>query len=394
MIESVALSDDGLKIVITWNTDSDKGENNVTEIPLGDLVDVYTGVDGTTVKIEVSNKNEISAEVKTGSIKDGHIASDAAIAKGKLAEDVQASLDLADTALQEADIDDLREASHTHDFDDADVNDAIDKKHAHKNFDLLETYTQTEENLADAVAKKHAHTFADTDVEDAIAKKHEHTFVETELNKIVSGDVDKWNAAEAKAHEHGNKTLLDAITDERVAKWDEAEANLFDRIDTNYFYIDADEDGDEILTLEQDTVKPIIDDLIDLKNKAGKFALPSEVLAEKVDKVEGKGLSSNDFTDTLLGKLNGIEAGAQVNVIEGITFNGVAVPVGEGKIADITYTLPIADADTLGGVKSSEAENKVAVANDGTMEINSLNVNKLVQTSGEYIVLNGGSATL
>jgi len=104
MIESVALSDDGLNLVITWNTDADKGENNMTTIPLTGLVDVYTGVDGTTVTVSVSSDDKISAEVKTGSIKDGHIASDAAIAKGKLAADVQTSLGLADSAIQEADL--------------------------------------------------------------------------------------------------------------------------------------------------------------------------------------------------------------------------------------------------------------------------------------------------
>jgi hypothetical protein len=33
----------------------------------------------------------------------------------------------------------------------------------------------------------------------------------------------------------------------------------------------------------------------------------------KVDKVVGKGLSTNDFTETLLAKLNGISEGAEVN---------------------------------------------------------------------------------
>lgn len=37
-------------------------------------------------------------------------------------------------------------------------------------------------------------------------------------------------------------------------------------------------------------------------------------LATKVDKVSGKELSDNNFTDEELGKLNGIEAGAEVNV--------------------------------------------------------------------------------
>ena len=58
------------------------------------------------------------------------------------------------------------------------------------------------------------------------------------------------------------------------------------------------------------------------------------------------------------------------------------------------YELPVADAENLGGVKSSDAENKVAVAADGTMEVNSLNVNKLTQTEGDYIVLYGGSASV
>ena len=52
--------------------------------------------------------------------------------------------------------------------------------HTHSNKALLDTYTQTEENLADAVAKKHEHT---------------------------------------------NKTVLDGITAEKVSAWDSAESN-------------------------------------------------------------------------------------------------------------------------------------------------------------------------
>lgn len=40
----------------------------------------------------------------------------------------------------------------------------------------------------------------------------------------------------------------------------------------------------------------------------------TEGLAGKVDKVTGKGLSTNDFTDTLKDKLDGIASGAEVNV--------------------------------------------------------------------------------
>ncbi len=41
-------------------------------------------------------------------------------------------------------------------------------------------------------------------------------------------------------------------------------------------------------------------------------------LAKKVDKVDGMGLSSNDFTDSLKSKLDGIESGAQVNTVTGV----------------------------------------------------------------------------
>ena len=101
MISSVAISEDGTKLVITWNTDAGK---DATEIALTELVDVMTGVDGTTIKVDVSADDKISAEVKTGSLKDGHIAADAAIAKSKLASDVQTSLEKADTAVQPTDL--------------------------------------------------------------------------------------------------------------------------------------------------------------------------------------------------------------------------------------------------------------------------------------------------
>ena len=56
----------------------------------------------------------------------------------------------------------------------------------------------------------------------------------------------------------------------------------------------------------------------------------------------------------------------------------------------------IATVDTAGIVKSvaSTVENGVAVAEDGTMSVNSVNVNKLVQTEGDFLVLNGGSADI
>lgn len=48
------------------------------------------------------------------------------------------------------------------------------------------------------------------------------------------------------------------------------------------------------------------------------WAKIKELVSTKVDKVEGKGLSSNDYTSDEKTKLAGIASGAQVNVLEGI----------------------------------------------------------------------------
>lgn len=59
------------------------------------------------------------------------------------------------------------------------------------------------------------------------------------------------------------------------------------------------------------------------------------LLNTKVDKVDGKGLSTNDYTTNEKTKLAGIASGAQVNVLEGIQKNGATItPVN--KIANIT----------------------------------------------------------
>lgn len=115
----------------------------------------------------------------------------------------------------------------------------------------------------------------------------------------------------------------------------------------------------------------------------------TDALAGKVNTEAGKGLSTNDFTTPLLEKLNGIEAGAEVNVIESISLNSVPLEIS-GKAVNI----PIATTGALGVVLSSTAENAVTVKANGAMEVNNINVNKLVQTEGESLILNGGNAAL
>lgn len=113
-----------------------------------------------------------------------------------------------------------------------------------------------------------------------------------------------------------------------------------------------------------------------------------EALAAKVEKVEGKGLSSNDFTDEAKAKLDGIENGANANLIEIVKLAGTALNISEKAV-----NIPVA-GESAGVVLSSSEENKVAVGADGSMEVNSINMNKLVQSEGDTLILDGGSAAV
>ena len=112
-----------------------------------------------------------------------------------------------------------------------------------------------------------------------------------------------------------------------------------------------------------------------------------DALAGKVDKVEGKGLSTNDFTNELKEKLDGMNADGEANVLEVIKLAGTELP-----ITDKAVDIPTATASALGVVKGTAAENGVAIAEDGTMTVNAVNINKMVQTEGETLILDGGTS--
>lgn len=111
-------------------------------------------------------------------------------------------------------------------------------------------------------------------------------------------------------------------------------------------------------------------------------------LAAKVDKVEGKDLSTNDFTNELKDKLVALESGAQCNIIERIIMAGIDLSVS----ADKSVEIPAATNETYGVVIGSKAENKVFIAEDGTMEVYEVSMSRLVQEEGETIILGGGNA--
>lgn len=59
------------------------------------------------------------------------------------------------------------------------------------------------------------------------------------------------------------------------------------------------------------------------------------LLSGKVNTESGKGLSTNDFSDTYKTKLNGIEAGAEVNIIETVKVDGTALTPDANRAVNV-----------------------------------------------------------
>lgn len=84
------------------------------------------------------------------------------------------------------------------------------------------------------------------------------------------------------------------------------------------------------------------------------WAKIKELVATKVDKVDGQGLSTNDYTSSEKTKLSGIATGAQVNVLEGIQKNGTTVSI-TNKIANITVPTKTSDITNDSGYITSSS---------------------------------------
>lgn len=204
----------------------------------------------------------------------------------------------------------------------AKVNAAAEGNHSHANKALLDTYTQTEADLADAVAKKHAHANAD------------------ELAKIADGDKAKWDAVVADHLTSADKTALensikeakkagtDANTalegykvtnDARVLAVEEDIAEIIDGTNGILAQAKAYADGKDGAIAEAKAAGTTAQSnleayqtsnnaaLAGVKATADAAAVKTEVesaLAGKVDKVEGKSLISDSEITRLAGVTN------------------------------------------------------------------------------------------
>lgn len=144
------------------------------------------------------------------------------------------------------------------------------------------------------------------------------------------------------------------------------------------------------------TEAPGYSDILTKTSAATTYATIAAV-GNKVDKIEGKGLSTNDYTTAEKNKLGGIAAGAQVNVIESIKVNGQAQVIDS---KGVNITVPTGALASKSKVAEADLETTLASKINGKANASDLadiatsgNVNDLIQTPGDLLILNCGSAT-
>ena len=190
----------------------------------------------------------------------------------------------------------------------------------------------------------------------------------------MSGYLTKTEAETTYVAKEEGKTLISAELIEKLTNMNaDGEKNVINAV-SEEFSIDA---GTRTLSLATGKITQ------------DKIAGLAEALAKKVDAETGKGLSTNDFTNDLKSKLDAIEAGAQANVIENVSMNGEALVIAEKGVNN-----PLATNTTVGVIKGSDVENGVVIDEQGAASVKNLNVGKLVQTDGDWLILNGGNSTL
>lgn len=101
----------------------------------------------------------------------------------------------------------------------------------------------------------------------------------------------------------------------------------------------------------------------------------------KVDKVTGKGLSTNDYTNDEKTKLEGIATGAQVNVIEAVKVNGVAL-TPTAKAVDVT--VPTGALASKDKVAETDLVDALATKINGKLDASEVTGDLLTHNASEF----------
>ena len=278
----------------------------------------------------------------------------------------------------------------------AKINASTAANHTHANKALLDTYTQTEADLADAVAKKHAHANAD------------------ELAKIVDGDKAKWDAVAADHLTSADKTTLEnAIKEAKKAGTDANTALETYKVSNDARVKAVEDDIAEITATEggilaqakayadgkdtaiaaaqkagddaQDAIDAYIESnnaaLAGVKATADAAAVKTEVetaLAGKVDKVEGKSLISDSEITRLAGVTNYDDTAVKADIAKKADAATMTTELGK-KVDKVEGYSLVADTEIarLANVDNYDDEEVRGLIGD--------NADAIAEIAGDYV---------
>lgn len=271
----------------------------------------------------------------------------------------------------------------------------------------LANYSNTEavEGLI-STAKSEAVTEAGTAADSKITEALKDYTTTTDLTALLGNKADKTALQATDSKVAANETAIQALQDvgaeKNVIQTVSAEFTISDERELSVKAVDkskvtgltteldkkVDKHGTDRLLTAQEATK--LEKLV--LSEDGSVEVSGKVAAGNVEGLDAWLTAHREEVGGLFSaadetKLDGVEAGAQVNQIESIKVGGTTLSPVEKAV-----NIPIADATTLGVVLSNAVENGVAVAADGKMSVQSLNVQKLVQTTGDVLVLDGGNA--
>ena len=186
-----------------------------------------------------------------------------------------------------------------------------------------------------------------------------------------------YDEAVALSEDPGNRTIpsawaLKTHISDGVKHITTAERTKWDKVVSDFSAITGN-DADSVINKWEEVVA-----FLDTYTEADTLA---NLLSNKVDKVSGKGLSTNDFTDALLTKLNGIEEGANKYIHP--THSAVTIASADGRV------LGNISVDSLGHITS------VGYKALGFADMPSLYIGKTkVQSSAKAQALTGISSLI
>ena len=203
------------------------------------------------------------------------------------------------------------------------------------------------------------------------ALKISHIDGSTAMNMYATGEISAYGSGIGSAG--GGKEYLHDLLDVLITELADNQLLMYDAEQQKWINIDKDQVGlnkselQNYLTTNQYTTQSWVNQQLEAYVTINQF---TSKLSNKVDKEDGKGLSSNDFTDELLAKLNGITTGAQGTftkvttnsygqVISGTTLSAADIPgLDWSKIISGKPT-------TLAGYGITDGVNAVSVTGTG-----------------------------